>query len=250
MSELEEKHLFKSWVLVSVDWNRFEQSFWNEAKTKYVLDLIDILNNKTRKIIWINGTEHSNKIVSVNAKNINNKTRLLKKLIDWVIITNLNQYKDKISLILWVADCASISFSSSDWNTMWLVHAWWRGAWKDIVWNIIEKLMQFENTLEDYEFYIWPMAWENFEFPEDQYFDKFQSLCDKYNLKSWEYFTPTTKWKWNLDLRALINDILLVKWINHRNITFSDIETNSPDNNWPSYRENNTPKRIWVFLEN
>jgi hypothetical protein len=47
----------------------------------------------------------------------------------------------------------------------------------------------------------------------------------------------------------MIFDILNTK-IPHRNIIFSEIETNSPKNLWPSYRENKTTKRILVSLEN
>jgi copper oxidase (laccase) domain-containing protein len=91
------------------------------------------------------------------------------------------------------------------------------------------------------------MAWDNFEYEEELYFKNFQKLCDTYWLNSWKFFKPTTKWKWYLDLKNLIYNILTTK-IPAGNIVFSEIDTNSPDNSWPSYRLDKTTKRILVML--
>jgi len=251
MQELKLKHNFWNWIETKVDWNFFEYSFWNKEKTLDKLELIQLAKEKTAKVIWINATAHSNKVITVNAQNIKNQTRLLKAWIDWIIVTNLDKINDKIALILWVADCWAISVVSENWETIWLIHAGHKGTADDIIWNLINKLENIENwKLEKYKIYIAPMAWDNFEFDEELYFQNFQNLCDNYKLHSWKYFIPTTNWKWNLDLKSLINDLLIKNWIKSNNIYFEPIDTNSPDNSWPSYRENRTTKRILVSLEN
>lgn len=240
---------FQNWINTKVDWNFFEYSFWNKEETLDKLELLQLSEKNKSKVIWINATKHSNKVITVDAKNIKNKTRLLKEWIDWVIVTNIEETKDKISLILWVADCAAISIVSQSWNTMWLIHAWHKWTSNDIIWNLINQIGNIEDwKLEEYEIYIAPMAWDNFEFDENLYFQNFQTLCDNYKLHSWKYFIPTSNWKWNLDLKSLINDLLIKNWISSKNIYFEPIDTNSTDNNWPSYRQTWTTKRILVSL--
>jgi len=249
MENLILNHDFWNWIKTKVNWNFFEYSFWNKEETLDKLELIELSKEKAAKVIWINATAHSNKVITVNAENIKNKTRLLKAWIDWVILTNLYKINDKVALILWVADCWAISMVSKSWETIWLVHAWHKGTANDIVWNLMESLEKISWNLEEYKVYVAPMAWENFEYEEELYFKNFQKLCDKYLLNSWDYFQPTEKWKWNLDLKSLIFDILNTK-IPHENIVFSEIDTNSPENSWPSYRQNKTTRRILVSLEN
>lgn len=255
MKNLDYTHNFKSWISVWINWDIFEQSFWNREKTEDMLDLIDIANNKVRKVIWINWTDHSNKIRIIDWNKILEEALLLEKWIDWVIITNLNEIKDKISLILWVADCASIAISNKKGDTIWLVHAWWQWTSKDIIWNLIDSLEKIDE-LSNYEFYIWPMIGHNYEFSENDYFNNFQELCDKYFIHSWKYFIPTTNKNWYLDLKDLIFDLLISREISSSNITFSWIETNSPDNLWPSYRLHTKYKNIvnqlkskWIDLD-
>lgn len=249
MGKLIINHDFWNWIITKVNWNFFEYSFWNKEETLDKLELIQLAKEKAAKVIWINATAHSNKIITVNAQNIKNKTRLLKAWIDWVILTNLDQINDKVALILWVADCWAISIVSEKWDIAWLIHAGHKWTANDIIWNLINQLEKINWSIETFKVYIAPMAWKNFEFEEDLYFKNFQKICDKYWLDSWKYFQPTTKWKWNLDLKNMIFDILNSK-IPHENIIFSEIETNSPNNSWPSYRQNKTNRRILVSLEN
>ena len=254
MIKLELTHEYNSWVKVLVDWYMFDESFWNKAKIDDILKLIDFSDEKNRKTIWINAKGHSNVVEIINAKNINTRVKMLNKWIDWVVIKNLDRYKDKISVILPVADCAAITFSNQKWYNIWIIHAWWEWISKDIIWNLINKL-KIVNTewLDELQFYIWPMAWKWFEFWKKDYFKSFYNLFDKWNsywLSPHNYFEEISTDKWYLNLRKMILDIFILNWIKKDQIIFSDIETNSPNNNWPSYRENWTDKRIWIFLEN
>ena len=254
MTKLNFSHKFNSGVSVSVNWDTFKQSFWKRTKTDDIIDLINISEERNKKVIWINATWHSNNIKTINSKKINLKVNILEKNIDWVIITNLDKYKDKISIVLWVADCAPIAFSDWIGNTIWLLHAGWEWISNDIIWNLINNLKTINSeNINEYNFYIWPMAWEKFEFWKKEYFKNFMSFFDKWNsywLAPDDYFEEISEEKWYINLKSMILDIFLKNWINQKQIIFSDIETNSPNNNWPSYRENWTDKRIWIFLEN
>ena len=192
MSKLEFSHKFDSWILIWINWNTFEQSFWNRTKTDDILDIIDISDLRNKKVIWINATWHSNNIKTINSKKINLRVNLLEKNTDWVIITNLDKYKDKISVVLWVADCAPITFSDKEWDTIWILHAWWEGISNDIIWNLINNLKNInKENINEYSFYIWPMAWKNFEFWKKDYFKNFVHFFDKwksYWLEPSNYF--------------------------------------------------------------
>lgn len=250
MTKLDYTYFFESGIKLSVNWELFEQSFWYREETKDILELYYIWEERNSKTIWINWTSHSSKVVSLNAKNLKERATLIKKGIDWVVITNVDEIKEKISLILWVADCAPIVVSDKKGSTMALVHAWYAWTGKDIIWNLIKNLEKTNISLEDFEFYIWPMLWKNFEFSEKKYFEVFQKLCDKYWLHSWSYFIPTEQWKWYLDLRDLILDLLIENWIKHNQIKFSKIETNSPNNPWPSFRLHTKYKNIIEKFKN
>jgi copper oxidase (laccase) domain-containing protein len=247
MEKLKLEYDFWNWIETKVDWDYFEYSFWNKEEALDKLELQELSKENNAKVIWINATAHSNKVIQVNALNIHNKTRLLKAWIDWVLVTNIDQIKDKIALILWVADCWAISMVSESWDKIALLHAWHKGTSQDIIWNLFEKLENLWEDLAKYSVYVAPMAWDNFEYEEELYFKNFQKLCDTYGLNSWDFFKPTTKWKWYLDLKNLIYNILTTK-IPAENIVFSEIDTNSPDNSWPSYRLDKTTKRILVML--
>ncbi len=249
MEELILEHDFWNGIKTKVDWNFFEYSFWNKDKILDKLELIQLSQEKAAKVIWINATHHSNKVICVNAENIHNKTRLLRWGIDGVLIKNMDKTKDKVALILWVADCWAISIVSPNWDKIALLHAGHKGTANDIIWNLFKKLEKLEENLNNYKVYVAPMTWKNFEYEEELYFQNFQKVCNKYWLNSKKYFQTTTNWKWYLDLKSLIFDILATK-INPENIAFAEIDTNSPENSWPSYRQNKTTKRILVSLEN
>lgn len=229
---------FSSWINVWVNWNIFEQSFWNREETLDILDLVHIANYKLRKVIWINWTAHSSDVKIINLLNHKNEVTLLDKWIDSVILTNVYDCKYKISLILWVADCAPISFSNKFWTTIWLAHAWYKWTSLDIIWNTIKELKKLWENISELEFFIWPMAWENFEFDREFYIKLFIDLSEKYEFNLDDYFYNIDFWnnKWYLDLRWIIKYVLLKNWLKNENIIFSDIETNNPNNHWPSYR--------------
>lgn len=292
MAYLDYTHKFSSWIEVWVNWEIFEQSFWNRDITEDLLDLTHIAYQKVRKIIWIDWTWASWNSKIFDIKEFDKEYSLLEKWLDSVIITNLKETQEKISLILWVADCWAIAISDKSWNTIWLAHAWYAWVAKDIIWNTIENLCKINSNLEEFSFYVAPMIWKKFEFEEWKYFEIFEDLAKKYKLNLREYFNPIllplskiekdSTPKWYLDLRKIIIRIFELNWICEKQIIFSEVETNNPNNSWPSYRlytiynsmkqkiekwekltileqelldsENSDffakDKRIWVFVEN
>lgn len=251
MSVLDYTYKLKENVLVWVNWDIFEHSFRNETKTLDMLDLVDIALTKVHKVIWINWSQWTWNIKTIDSSEILEQAKLLPWGIDWLIIRNLENFNKNISIILWVADCWAISFSDKTWDTIWLIHAWYSWVWDNIIGNIFKQLEDVKDFSE-YSFYIWPMMGKNFELEKKFYFKIFHKLFDKWNsywLNPDDYFEETSEQKGNLNLRKMILDIFIKHWIKKEQVVFSEIETNSPDNPWPSYRLNRTDKRIWIFLD-
>lgn len=253
MSNLDYTYKLNKDISVWIYGDIFEYSFKNKTKTLDMLDLVDLALQKIHKIIWINWSEWSSKIKTINSKDISEQAKLLEWWIDWLIIRDLNKFNKKISIVLWVADCWAISFTNEKWDIIWLIHAWYNWAAWDIIWNIFKELTDIKD-FSKYKFYIWPMMWENFELDEKFYKQLFKDLFCKYNFNYNNYIYKKYIKDWenkiHLNLRKIILDVFIKNWIYKNQIEFSEIVTNSKENKWPSFRENRTNKRIWVFLEN
>ncbi len=254
MKKLDYNYNFWNNIKVGVNWDIFEYSFANKTQTLDMLDLVNFALQKVNKVIWINWSQHSNIIKTIDTNDFpKDSPILLEWWIDWLIIKSLNSTKEKISIILWVADCWAINFTDKTWNNIGLVHAWYVWTAKWIVWNIFKQLENI-NNFSEYKFYIAPMAWKNFELNKDFFEKLYKNLFNEYNFKFKDYIFKEYKKDWikkiHINLRKIINDILIHHWVKQENIVFSEIETNSKNNPWPSYRLNKTNKRIWVFLEN
>lgn len=245
-------HLNVWWVQIKSYPRIFPHSFSVRDQTESIFEML-WLKNEWFRVLWIDGSQFSPNIKLIDLREIQfkNDVELLEAWTDWVIVTWLNSWESsdietrlKVSLILWVADCAPIWFSTSDWNTIWLIHAWYKWVFSWIIWNflsILEELWIKFNNIEwekTAEIYIWPMAWSDFELPRDYY----QSLYDWFS--DWnpcfdpdDYFSYNWDWKWFFDLRNLIKDILRNSWISvSKYVTCSSIDTTNPNNIWPSYR--------------
>lgn len=247
-------------AVVKVVWDVFPCSFSIWETTYRILQALQLRDSK-RKIIAIDGSQFTPNIQVINASEIQNMDdiTLLNPWTDGIIITGLNgtpisEVKTKVSLILWVADCANIAFSTQDGNTIGLFHAWYKWVANGIITNIMRELWNLWITFEDLpilnetwkvlwtkpsaSFYMWPMAGRDFELPVEYFDSLFANFFIQYpKLKKEKYYKPNgNPWKWNLDLRTLIRDVFKLEWVFKRYTNHSPVDTTNPNNKWPSFR--------------
>lgn len=203
----------------------------------------------------VDGSKFSSNIHILNESDYDFQNHLLKPWIDWVISST----KQKVQLILPVADCTAISAFNKSWEIHWLFHAWTKSvAWKDDLWmiyNMISSLKYSSKTdnLDDFKFYISPMLGLNFELERDYVDDLFKNIFEVFNLKSDKYYNThkTDNSKIYLDLKTMIIDIMVINWIKKNNI-FNKWNwrkwvwnvTNSPYSNFPSFRLHTIAKKL------
>lgn len=230
MTNLHLKYKFNSWILVTVDWEIFKKFDLQDRKIS-----LQYLSDISEKIfIWINWRAHSINIEVFDAKN-KNTSIVLQEWTDWVILNNIKESNKYFSIALFIADCAAVSFSNKKWDIIWVVHSGWKWTSSWILWKLITSLQEIDD-IQNFDFYILPMAWSNFEFSKKDYYHYFDDLSKKYNFDLERYFMEITDEKWYLDLRWIMQEVFSKHWLSKEKIHFSEIETNSESNNWPSYR--------------
>jgi len=191
-------------------------SAWEREKTIEILTKLQ--KEETRKIICIDWTAATSNIKIITDNNFDEASILLPKWIDWVIFNT----SEKAKLILPVADCAPIVAYHKTWDICGSFHAGYKWvAWENasdlgIITNMIEELKNVSNSdnLDDFEFYIWPMIWREFELPKSYVEPMFSRIFKEYNLNPNKYFLKhkTDNTKIYLHLRLLIRDILERLW--------------------------------------
>jgi copper oxidase (laccase) domain-containing protein len=244
-------------VVWRLETDQFDSSFsYRSNTTKLLHSYSQEINTALLAIDW---SKFSSNVLIVDAsdKDILD-VDFLKEWTDGVIMTWLNdidknrfEWKSAVGILLWVADCAPILGSSSDWWFMFNIHWWYKWIlwnWEQdnpwILYNFIQKLeSEWVNPNQIWKIHLWPMAWNNFELPLDYYKELTKNISKEYKLLDfWEYIIPNFKYNdkgqrlWYLDLWWLIDIILRYHWVSMYNIENSWIITNDPNNNWPSYR--------------
>lgn len=217
---------------------------------KDTIKILEEIQKNTEQIICIDWSAFSTNIESFDDKNIKNADILLQAWIDWII----HSWKKNVKLILPVADCAAISVIHKSGKIHWLFHGWYKWvAWNIgdlwIIINIINNLRETSNSnsLKDFDFYISPMMWLDFELPKEYVNTLFCYLFKEYNLDSLKYLK---KHKYNsekiyLNLKQLIKDLLKIEWVNLRKqVSFSRKITNSKNSHLPSYRLHSQAKDL------
>lgn len=252
------------------------KSFSNRCDTLKLLR--EFWKEKDTNIIWIDWSEFSTKIKKLDA-NQAIWTILEKAWIDWVIFEWIKDTTNKVWILLWVADCAWIVWTTKDWNNIFNIHGWYKWIlWKKDWWiwiiaQLIEEIRKDNYKQEDLILNISPMAWSDFELWRDfieEMFNEFketqlsESKSFKFDFNNYFENTYILNWeqKWEFNLRKLILDIFDIYWI--KNYSFTNIDTNSNNNLFSSYRlytqsknKNNNnfwaqviDSRMWVYISN
>lgn len=251
---------FWKWITWIVENKDFDKPFSLRETTE---ESIQEYSDKTNSVlIWIDWTNFSSNVETFDAScfsSINNT--FLLPWTDWVILHSLNsisttqfENKSKIWIILGVADCSPIIWSTKDWDTMFNIHAWYKWVlwdWKEwnpwIIFNFIEEIERIWLSFNDLaNIHLWPTAWSNFELPNEYYKKLIEYISKEYrwiiDFNEPRFFNKTHKLNkdkkrvWYLNLKEIIKTILIVHWIPEHKIEDFLIETTNPNNNWPSYR--------------
>ena len=212
------------WISNPKIWVKIESQFlphsaWERDKTIKILEDLQT-KKKIRKIITIDWTEATSNIEIITDKNFEQTPILLPSWIDWVILDT----NKKAELILPVADCAPIIAYHKTWEICGSFHAGYKWvAWEKasdlgIITTMVENLLKVANTntLDDFDFYIWPMIWRKFELPKEYVEKMFWRIFKEYNLNPKNYFLKhdNDDTKIYLHLKKIIRDILKKRWKN------------------------------------
>jgi hypothetical protein len=238
-----------NWISSCWDWIHFQWSFEEYKKSnKKIIEWYESLIQW--KIITLNPNEqHPKKRIEIyNWEEILDQPLIFPRTqTSWVILRNLDEVKTKVGIALLVSDCAWISFSNLDATTIWIIKSWIMWTKKDIIWNLIYQLISLDPncSLSDFEFHVSPMMWRKYEYSYSKYIELFGELFEEYGLRAEKYFIKNNWDLWYLNLRSIILDVFARNNINPSKIKFSNIETNSPNNPWPSFRLHNIYRNIW-----
>ena len=192
--------------------------------------------------LWINGSKHSNRIISLDAKQIH-AWKLLDPGIDGIVVDGILEIQNTIYLLLLTADCAPIGVSSRNGNLIGLFHGGWQGIAWDIIWNFDAIIKMKWVPRKDVYVQIWPMIWEDYEFQETDIRAHFQKIVDIHGL-SLQAYIKEKHGKHFLLLGNLIKDIFLALGYDKTQIQFHRLSTNQPTNSLPSHRLHTTAKRL------
>lgn len=240
--------------------------------------LIEKNKNTGKKLICVDWTNFSDNVKIIEDKFIKNinSALLLPAWIDWVVALT----KEKIELALPVWDCWLLVANHKDLKNetkiLWNSHLWYKwviSSWdlekNWIIENFLKKLKEVSNCKDfnEFDFYLAPMAWANFELPK-KYFDDFikpfiekqnKDINSLYSLDPEDFITDSKNFdseeKVYFNLKALIFYILQYKYnifIKEKNILKG--ETTDPKNNLSSFRSHtlakNIPEKVLKDLKN
>ena len=217
-------------------------SAWIRDKTKLILEWLSE-NDLTRKLFCIDWSKFTSNIRILTDDWLDSTSILLPSWIDGIISAT----KQKNEIILPVWDCWAIAAYHKSWEINGLFHAWYKWvAWNSLndLWIIVSMLdnlknLSNSNNLEDFNFYLSPMMWWNFELPRDYVTKIFNNLFHEYNLNENKYFLDhkEDKNKIYLNLKQIILDILKKNKVRTlKQVTCSKSITNNPTSPFPSYR--------------
>jgi len=225
----------------------FECSYWSVIVTRWddselyiIQEAIEDFQNLWNTIL-IDWGQHTNKIELLDAEDIIDKFQIIWPGKDGMIITGI--VNQDIILMVPLADCGWIGFKHNSWISLWLIHAWYKWVYSDIIWNFIEQIEKID-SLENFSFFMAPMIWKKYEFWKEDYELNFKAILVQYNLKAESYFQEINKTHGYLNLKKLILDILKRHGVDTSQIYVSKPETNNPKNNYASHRLHTLAKRI------
>lgn len=231
---------------IHVEDHSFPHSFSKDRdNTLCILQRIQI-KEKIDTLIAIDGKEFTTNVEIYDAQKLKEWVIFLEAWIDGVIVHNIHNIEKKIAIILWIADCGGVVGATSDGNSMFNIHAgykgvfWWEGN-SGIIAECIKKMAGLGIDISEIATFLAPMAWNDFELPK-AFVEKISShFFTQYSQEKLMNFFQENEnrdengWeKWNLDLRKLMYALLKYHWIIH--MTWFEENTTNPENDWSSFR--------------
>ncbi len=178
------------------------------------------LNSKDDLIITLNQI-HSNKVVYFGDRN-----KIKNKIPGDAIVTGLKN----VGIAVLTADCVPLLFCDPKKRVIGCVHAGWKGAFKGVVENTIDKFLKKNCKLKDIIVAIGPCIDQlNYEVGND-FYNKF-ILASKENKK---FFIILKNKKYLFNIRGYIKTKLVKRGI--KNIDNIEMDTFSDRKNFFSYR--------------
>lgn len=217
-------------------------SAWVRNKTEIILKHLQN-QDLSKKLLCIDWNDYTSNIEVLTDESIDKTWILLPAWIDGIISTTKRQ--NEIILPVW--DCAAIAAFHKWWEINWLFHAWYKWvawlAWNDL-WMIVSMLEELKNisnsnNLDNFNFYLSPMMWLDFELPRDYVTLMFNKLFNEYNLNENKYFSDhkENSNKIYLNLKQIILDIFKKNNIKiWKQVKSSTSVTNKASSSFPSFR--------------
>lgn len=255
-------------------WLQLHEHYLLKPVSASRIDALDTLLEKNKdsdkKLICVDWTDFTDKVKIIWDEQIKKifSVLLLPSWYDSVIANT----KEKVELALPVWDCGLLTAYHKNWsweyNILWNAHLGYKWVIADwdleknwIIENFLNSLMQEANTknLDDFEFFLAPMAWNNFELPKKYFYEKIAPFIEKQNKDIVENYKLSPEdfikksdniyndWEERIyfDLKKLILYILINKHslkIYKENI--DPRSTTDPRNKLPSFRSHTIAKNI------
>ena len=201
-------------------------------------------------INWLDVSGHTPKIISEipTINEVQSPKRVIPCWTDGYIFHHLNNAPYQIALLLHTADCAPITFTSTDGNMLGIIHAWRKGLVWGIIANLATEIQKLWYKPEEITFWIWPMAWDGFEFWKVDFEAKIQPFIEKYQItKSINLQSREEDNKVTFDMKLLLKNVLISQGFIESSINFSPRNTLDTNETLPSWRKGNT-ERITTII--
>lgn len=233
--------------------------------------LLEKNKNSSSKLICVDGTNFSDEIKIVNDEIIKdiNSVLLLPAWFDWIVAKTSSQ--TELALPVW--DCGLLVAFHKDLENLekiignaHLGYKWVIADWdlekNGIIENFLNSLKNASNSekLNDFKFFLAPMAWQNFELPKNYFYAKIAPFIEKQNktIKTSLRFAPEKFIKKSpniyndnngervyFDLKSLILYLLKNKYsINISSKNIDERSTTNPNNTLSSFRSYIIAKNI------
>lgn len=221
---------FNLWLHV---WDVDENVIKNRKKlAKYVkMELSDF--------IFMNQV-HSGDVVIVWKKD---KWKWSKSLKDAISIDAMITDVPWIVLIVLVADCIPVLFYDKLKKVIWVAHAGWKWTEKNIVWNVVNKMIKHYNSdPNNIIACLWPAI-------SKKSFEVWKEVAVKFDS---QFYIEKPDKKYLLDLQSINKKQLLDLWVLEDNIEVSREDTFSSNKYFSARRFWYNSWRFWagIFLKN
>lgn len=147
------------------------------------------------------------------------------KFNNWVIITWLNDIREKVSLIIKKFDFLPLVWVTEDWNTIFSLNIWPDNLFYidgDNLWILdflVNSLQEKWISIQDVKkIYIWSLKYQHLNVNEEQFKEFHRKLDNKIWISKISNIDDYLDWLWVLNLTLFIQLIFQAYWLNFSKI--------------------------------